>query len=76
MVLVRFGLKFFRITWGVTVMKKLYGSSFSWIDSRDKTNAMNTEQFGAPATIGLMKLWRFSMAIILGTLLFALSAPV
>jgi hypothetical protein len=57
-------------------MKKLYGSSFSWIDSRDKTHATNTEQFGAPATIGLIKLWRFSIAIILGTLLFALSAPV
>jgi hypothetical protein len=57
-------------------MKKLYGSSFSWIDSRDKTHAANTEQFGVPATIGLIKLWRFSIAVILGTLLFGLSAPV
>src|SRR5271169_639121 len=76
MVLVRFGLKFFRITWGWDVMKKLSGSSFSWIDSRDKTYATNTEQFGVPATIGLIKLWRFSIAVVLGSLLFGLSAPV
>ena len=46
------------------------------MDSRDKTYATNTEQFGVPANIGLIKLWRFSIAVILGTLLFGFSAPV
>ena len=57
-------------------MKKLSGSSLSWMNCQDKTYATNTEQFTAPAAIGLIKLWRFSIAVILGALLFGLSAPV
>jgi Carboxypeptidase regulatory-like domain len=56
-------------------MKKLLGSSFSWMDIRDKSCATNAEQFTVPATIGLI-LWRLSIVVILGTLLFGLSAPV
>ena len=57
-------------------MKKLSGSSFSWMDSRDKTYATDAEQSRAPATSGLIKLWRFSIVVILGTILFGFSAPV
>jgi Carboxypeptidase regulatory-like domain len=57
-------------------MKKPSGSSFSWMDSRDKTDVRSAEQFAVPATRALIKLWRFSIAVVLGTLLFALSAPV
>ena len=46
------------------------------MDSRDKTDVRNAEQFAVPATRALIKLWRFSTAVVLGTLLFALSAPV
>ncbi|MHB8502229.1 MAG: outer membrane beta-barrel protein [Candidatus Acidiferrales bacterium] len=56
-------------------MKKLSGSSFSCMDSRDKTYGAIAEQFAVAATFGLIKLWRFSIAVILGTLLFGLSAP-
>jgi hypothetical protein len=56
-------------------MKKLLGSSFSWMDIRDKSCATNAEQFTVPATIGLI-LWRLSIVVFLGTLLFGLSAPV
>ncbi len=57
-------------------MKKLSGSSFSWMDSQDKTYVINAEQFTVPATRALIKLWRFSIVVVLGTLLFGLSAPV
>jgi Carboxypeptidase regulatory-like domain len=57
-------------------MKKLSGSSFSWMDSRNKTYAARAEQSTVSATIGLIKLWRYRIVVILGTLLFALSAPV
>jgi len=56
-------------------MKKLAGSSFPWMDIRDKTYATNSEPFTVPVTIGLV-LWRLSIVVILGTLLFGLSAPV
>jgi Carboxypeptidase regulatory-like domain len=57
-------------------MKKLSGSSFSWMDSRDRTYVTNAEQFTVPAISGLIRLWRFSIVVILGALLFGLSAPV
>jgi Carboxypeptidase regulatory-like domain len=57
-------------------MKKLSDSSFSWMDTREKTYVTNAEQFAVPATRTLTKLWRFSIVVVLGTLLFGLSAPV
>jgi hypothetical protein len=57
-------------------MKKLSGWSCSWMDSREKTHVSNADQFAVPATKALVKLWRFSIVVTLGTLLFGLSAPV
>src|SRR6202795_602334 len=57
-------------------MKKLSGSSLSWMNCQDKTYDTNAEEFTVPAAIGLIKLWRFSIAVILGALLFGLPAPV
>jgi hypothetical protein len=57
-------------------MKKLSGSSFSCIDCRDTTSAANVAQTTVAAKIGLRKLWRLSFVVILGALLFGLSAPV
>ena len=42
----------------------------------NNSHAMNTEEFAAPATAGLVKLWRLSMAVLLGTILLGFSAPV
>jgi Carboxypeptidase regulatory-like domain len=61
---------------GCDVMKKLSGSSCSWMDRRDKAYVTNAEQLAVPATRALFKLWRFSIVGLLGTLLFGLSAPV
>src|SRR6267143_1612665 len=44
--------------------------------SMNNSHAMNTEEFAAPATAGLVKLWRLSMAVLLGTILLGFSAPV
>jgi hypothetical protein len=44
--------------------------------SREKTHVTNAEQSRVPATRALVKLWRFSIVVVLGTLLFGLSAPV
>jgi hypothetical protein len=57
-------------------MKKLSGSSCSWMDSREKTYVRNAQQFRVPATRALIRLWRFSIVVVLGTLLAGLSAPV
>jgi hypothetical protein len=46
------------------------------MDSREKTYVRNAQQFRVPATRALIKLWRFSIVVVLGTLLFGLSAPV
>jgi len=46
------------------------------MDSREKTPVTNAEQFRVPATRALVKLRRFSIVVVLGTLLFGLSAPV
>jgi hypothetical protein len=57
-------------------MKKLSGSSCSWMDSREQTHVTNAKQFRVPATRALVKLWRFSIVVVFGTLFFGLSAPV
>src|SRR5260370_10702663 len=57
-------------------MKKLFGSFFPWMRSMNDSHAVNTEEFAAPATGGLVKLWRLSMALLLGTILLGFSAPV
>ncbi len=57
-------------------MKKLFGSSSSWIRSRNRSHAMHTEEFAAPAIAGLCKLWQLGVAALLGTLLAGFSAPV
>jgi hypothetical protein len=57
-------------------MKKLFGSSLLCIRSMNHFHTRNTEGFAAPATAGLVKLWRLSMFVLLGTILLGLSAPV
>src|SRR6266853_2316122 len=61
---------------GCDVMKKLFGSSFPWIRGMNNSHAMNTEEFAAPATAGLVKRWRLSMAALLAAILLGFSAPV
>jgi len=69
------GLVSFRIEWG-DVMKKLFGSSFLWMRGMNNSRAMNTEEFAASATAVVVKLWRVSMAALLGTILLGFSVPV
>src|ERR1700730_5953303 len=57
-------------------MKKLIGSSFLWMRSMNNSHAMNTEEFATSATAVVVKLWRLSMAVLLGTMLLGSSAPV
>jgi hypothetical protein len=57
-------------------MKKLFGSTIPWMRSMNNSHALNTEAFAAPATAGLVKLWRLSMAVLLGTVLLGFSARV
>src|SRR5258706_8118290 len=57
-------------------MKKLFGSSFLCMRSINHCRSLNSEEFATPATAGLAKLWRLSMAVLLGAILFGLSAPV
>jgi len=66
---------FFEIEWG-DVMKKLFASSFPWMRSMNNSHAMNSEEFAVPATAGLVKLLRLSMAVLLGTILLVFSARV
>ncbi len=56
-------------------MKKLSASSFRWMYSLDKSHATNTGQSALLATLGFIKLWHFSIAVLLGTILFGFSAP-
>ncbi len=42
----------------------------------NNSHAMNTEEFAAPATAGLVKRWRLSMAALLAAILLGFSAPV
>lgn len=57
-------------------MKKLSGQVFTSMDSRDRAYAANAERFKVPATIGPIKLKHLSIVVVLGMLLFGLSAPV
>src|SRR5258708_8555961 len=57
-------------------MKKLFVSSFLCMRSINHCRSLNTEEFATPATAGLAKLWRLSMAVLLGAILFGFSAPV
>src|SRR5882724_10460100 len=57
-------------------MKKLFGSYFPWMHSMNNSPAMNTGEFALRATAGLVKLWRLSMAVVLGAVLPGFSAPV
>jgi hypothetical protein len=57
-------------------MKKLFGSPFPWMLSWNKYHVMNTEDFALPATAGLVKRWRLTMAVLLGTILLGFSPPV
>src|SRR5712692_6886925 len=57
-------------------MKKLFGSYFPWMGSINNSHAMNTREFARRATAGLVKLWRLSMAVVLGAVLLGFSAPV
>jgi hypothetical protein len=67
---------FFRIAWGGVAMKKLSGSSFPWMFSRENSHARTVEQSKVPATDGLIKVWRFTIAVLLVAILLGLSAPV
>ncbi len=57
-------------------MKKLFGSYFPWMRSMNNSPAMNAGEFTLRATAGLVKLWRLSMAVLLGAVLLGFSAPV
>src|SRR3989441_2755898 len=57
-------------------MKKLFGSYFPWMRSMNNSPAMNTGEFALRVTAGLVKLWRLSMAVLLGAVLLGFSAPV
>src|SRR5467141_246252 len=57
-------------------MKKLFGSYFPWMRSMNNSPAMNTGEFALRVTAGLVKLWRLSMAVVLGAVLLGFSAPV
>jgi hypothetical protein len=56
-------------------MKKLSSSFFPWMANRDKSRAITAEQSNALVTTGFIKLWHFAVAILLGAILFGLSAP-
>src|SRR5437879_5239702 len=56
-------------------MKKLFGLSSSWIHSGNRSHAIQTEEFAAPAITGLFKLWQLGVAVLLGTMLLGFSAP-
>jgi len=61
--------------WG-DVVKKLFGSSFLCMRGMNNFRAMDTEEFAAPATACVVKLWRLSMAVLLGAILLGFSSPV
>src|SRR5882724_48176 len=44
--------------------------------STNNSHAMNTEEFAAPVTACVVKLWRLSMAVLLGAILLGFSSPV
>src|SRR6267378_3516900 len=74
-VVVVLGLVSFRIEWG-DVMRKVFGSSSLWMRRMKNFHAMNGGEFAAPAAASLVKLWRLSMAALLGAILLGISPPV
>ena len=66
---------YFESRGGGDVVKKLLGSFFPWKATRDKSYAISAEQSKVLATTGFIKLWRFTIAILLGAILFGLSEP-
>src|SRR5882724_11975166 len=56
-------------------MKKLSSSFFPWIANRDKFYPISAEQSKVLATTGFIKLWRITIAVLLGAMLFGLSEP-
>src|SRR5690349_13864632 len=63
--------------WG-EVMKKpsKLSSSFSLIRNQNRSLAILTEEFAAPATTALFKLWHLGVAALLGALLLGSSSPI
>jgi Carboxypeptidase regulatory-like domain len=57
-------------------MKKLFGSSFLCMRRMRNFRAMDREESAAPAAAGVIKLWRLSTFVLLGTMLLGFSAPV
>jgi hypothetical protein len=74
MALLEVGLGLFRIAWGCNVMKDLFGSLFSWMPGRCSASASGEcRSFAAHFPL---RLWRFTVAILLGTIFLGFSAPV
>src|SRR5713226_1013455 len=57
-------------------MKKLFGSSSRWICFWNRPHAINSQELTLLGTICLRRLWRLSMAVLLGTILLGFSPPV
>src|SRR3989442_2301623 len=57
-------------------MKKLFGSFSPWINSWNKSHAIHAKKFAASAAAGVVKLWRLSVAVLLGTILLGFYSPV
>src|SRR5260370_19375974 len=55
-------------------MKKLIGSSFLWLHGQDRSAAVNTEEVTVLGRAGRLRLWRMTMALLLGTMLLGFSA--
>jgi hypothetical protein len=74
-------MAFLVVVWGISnrvggvVMKKLFGWSSPWMDSSDAFYPLISRQSTSLAASGLIKLWRFAIAVLLGAMLYGLSAP-
>jgi outer membrane receptor protein involved in Fe transport len=71
-----FGWECFLKTVGCEVMKKLFVSSSPRISGCKRSFTIDAKVFAPSATVGLLKLWRLSTAILLGTILLWISPPV
>jgi carboxypeptidase family protein len=56
-------------------MKKLSGSFFPWMANRGKSYAITAEHSKVLVRTGFIRLWHFTIAVLLGAILFGLSAP-
>jgi len=61
---------------GCDAMKKLVGLAFPWMRGWNESYAINAKEFAVPATTRPVRLWYLSMALLLGTMLVVLAAPV